>query len=294
MKKLLFSLAALAALTTVKAQDVIYYDGFEAYEDFVYGDFGDWKQFDLDGGTTWGITDLDFPASNYVGAGVIFNINEASGATASLEPYAGEKGLYYFAAGASGTAFPNDDWTVSPKIDLTNVTNAKVELYAKGDQSYGPDQFNIGISNVLDVNEFLFVNTSPIAPPNSGWTKYEFDLSEYDGQEIYIALNCTTDDGLILMIDEFKVTGTVDLAVSDAQKSKVSLFPNPTSDVFELKLGQSYDAAKVNVTIADLTGRKVKTFKSGSSYNVSDLTAGVYVVTVSDGTNSFTQKLIKK
>ncbi|MFV0199055.1 choice-of-anchor J domain-containing protein [Empedobacter falsenii] len=274
--------------------NVIFYDGFEAYDDFVFEDFGDWKQVDLDGGQTWAIEDTTFDNQNYVGAGIIFNNSAAENGT--LPTYKGNKGLYFFASGANGTAYPNDDWSITPKISLDKVKDAKLELYAQGNQIYGPDQFNIGVSTTPNVEDFVFLNSTEIVPPGLTWTKYEFDLSAYEGKEIYLAINCTTDDGLVLMIDEFKVTGTKEnLGLSsDLSKSKVALYPNPVTNSFELKLDQNYNTSKVKVTIADMTGRKVKSFANAASYNVSDLSAGIYVVTVSDGAHTFTQKLIKK
>lgn len=274
--------------------NVIFYDGFEAYDNFTIENFGDWKQVDLDGGKTWAISGMTFPNQGYVGAGIIFNNSAATNGT--LPTYKGDKGLYFFSSGASSTAYPNDDWSITPKISLVNVKDAKLELYAQGNQLYGPDQFNIGVSTTPNVEDFVFLNSKEIVPPGSTWTKYEFDLSAYEGKDIYLAINCTTDDGLVLMIDEFKVTGTKEnLGISsDLSKSKVTLYPNPVTNSFELKLDKNYDAYKVKVTITDMTGRKIKSFTNANSYNVSDLRAGVYVLTVSDGTNTFTQKLIKK
>ena len=205
MKKILLSLFATAALTA-NAQETIFFEDFESYTNFTITDFGGWKQHDLDGGETWAITDVTFPNQNYIGAGIIFNNSQATGSTTAMNPYAGQKGLYFFASGANQTAYPNNDWTISPKISLVGVTGGKLELYAKGNQLYGPDRFNISVSTSQDLNTFTtFLNSTPVVPPSTGYTKYTFDLSAYDGQEVYIAINCTTNDGLYLMIDNFRV-----------------------------------------------------------------------------------------
>lgn len=291
MKKFLFSLLTIAAVSA-NAQNVIFFEDFESYDDFTITDFGGWKQYDLDGGKTWAITNMTFPNQGYVGAGIIFNSSKGTG-TSSLAPYSGNKGLYYLASGASGTAYPNDDWTVSPLISLAGASKSKLELYATGDQSYGPDQFNIGVSTTGKVEDFVLINSSPIIANKTTYKKYEFDLSKYDGQDIYIAINCTTDDGLILMIDDVKVTAE-SLGISEVNKSNVSIYPNPVQDEFKLNLSQVYTASKVQVTVTDLTGRKVKSFSAGEAYNVADLGKGIYIVTVTDGVNEFTQKLVKK
>lgn len=202
MRKLLLSMLAIASMVTVNAQTVLFYDGFEDYADFTITDFGDWKQFDLDGGQTWAVDGGTFPNQNYIGAGIIFNDTTAD--NIGMPAYAGQKGLYYFAAGANSTAYPNNDWTISPKISIVGVTTAKLELYAKAVQLFGPDQFKIGVSTTQDVAGMTYITPNHVKPTQD-WKKYEFDLSDYVGQDVYIGIHCTTDDGLTLLLDEFKV-----------------------------------------------------------------------------------------
>ncbi|MGC4129842.1 MAG: GEVED domain-containing protein [Bergeyella sp.] len=81
------------------------------------------------------------------------------------------------------------------------------------------------------------------------------------------------------------------LAVSNANADKLSVYPNPFHDVLKISA-----AANVkNVSVHDLTGRKVKTLAPASELNLSSLKEGVYVVTLElkDGSvQSF--KVIKK
>jgi hypothetical protein len=83
------------------------------------------------------------------------------------------------------------------------------------------------------------------------------------------------------------------LGISDLNNSALALYPNPVKDAFKLNLPQSFNSSKVTVTVSDMTGKIVKNFASSASYNVSDLASGVYVVTVSDGKNVQTKKIIK-
>ncbi len=294
MKKLLFSLAMVAGFSTLNAQVTIFEDGFEDYEDFTIDNFGDWVQFDWDGGETWGVTGLTFPNVNYIGSGMIFNHTMAD-PTTGYESYSGDKGLYYFASGANSTAFPNDDWTISPQISLAGATGAKLQLYAKSlTNIWGPDQFEIAVSTTdNEVDSFEIISTT-INPPTE-YTLYEFDLSDYDGQDIYIAIHCTTDDGLLLMMDDFKVTADEVMAVSDVNTKNIStVYPNPVVDTFNVNLSAKFNANNVSVTVTDLTGKTVKTFGTNDSYNVSELPAGVYVVKITDGKNTETKKIVKK
>ena len=49
-----------------------------------------------------------------------------------------------------------------------------------------------------------------------------------------------------------------------------------------------------SVEIYDLVGRKVKSFgyDSSNSYNVSDVPTGIYVMTISNGVESVSEKII--
>ena len=296
MKRILLSLALIAGFATMNAQITVFEDGFEDYEDFTIDNFGGWIQIDLDGGTTWGVTELgDFPNAGYVGAGIIFNASAlVPDPGAQYHSHSGDKGLYFFASGASGSAFPNDDWTISPLISLSNVTNSKLSLYAKSlTNSYGPDQFEIGISTTgTDEGDFDII--SSMINPGTDYEFHEFDLTSYDGQDIYIAIHCTTDDGLLLMIDDFLVKGDETVGISDFNTASASIYPNPVSDTFNVDFSSKFNTNDVSVTITDMIGKTVMTFDAASSYNISSLSKGVYMVSITDGTNTATQKIIKK
>lgn len=296
MKKTLLSFAFLASITAIQAQETIFEDSFEAYDDFTIDNFGDWIQIDLDGGQTWGVTELgDFPNVNYVGAGIIFN-------STALDPdpgpdfaaHTGEKGLYFFASGANGTTFPNDDYTISPLISLDGYRNTKVSLYAKASTNiYGPDQFQIKVSTG-GTNPGDFDEISDVIVPGTDYTFYEFDLSDYDGEDVLIAIHVTTNDGLLLMMDDFLVTGEEALGTSDFNTAVASIYPNPASDILNIDLSPKFDAAKVSVSITDMVGKKVLNFRASDSYNISALANGIYMVNITDGTYTATHKIVKK
>ncbi|WP_026450346.1 T9SS-dependent choice-of-anchor J family protein [Aequorivita capsosiphonis] len=295
MKKTLLSLALLAGITTMNAQVTIFEDSFEDYEDFTYDNFGEWVQVDLDGSDTWGVTELgDFPNANYVGAGMIFNTTLISPDPGAIyHAYSGDKGLYFFAAGANGTPFPNDDWTISPQISLVGATNAKLSLYAKAlTDSYGPDQFEIAVSTTGNsVDDFDSI--SAMINPGTEYEMFDFDLSDYDGQEIYIAIHCTTNDGLLLMMDDFMVTAET-LSTSDFNTAVASIYPNPVVDTFNIDLSSKFDANNVSVTVTDMLGKEVMKFNATNSLNIATLSNGVYMINVTDGNYTATQKIVKK
>lgn len=296
-KKFIFSLLVGGALSFgATAQTVIFEDSFEDYEDFTIDNFGEWTQYDLDGGTTWGVEELpSYPNEGYVGAGIIFNAS-AIGAGPEYYGNTGDKALFFFASGALSSPFPNDDWTVSPLISLDGVENAKLSLFAKAlTDMYGPDQFEIGVSTTGNdpiSDEFEII--SSMINPGSSYEEYEFDLSEYDGQDIYIGIHCTTDDGLLLMIDDFLVTAENVVGVEDFKYETVALYPNPVSTVLNLNLASKFDLNSLNVTVTDMVGKVVKNENTGISIDMSNLAQGVYTIKVTDGKHTAVNKFIKE
>jgi 1,4-alpha-glucan branching enzyme len=93
---------------------------------------------------------------------------------------------------------------------------------------------------------------------------------------------------------EFRMYGNQAPALSAGtfEAEKASLYPNPASDVFTLNIAAS------KVEIYSVTGQLVKAFSDKAAYtmyDVNDLTAGMYLVKVTDVNNrQSTTKLIRK
>ncbi|GEM_PF-4689718 len=79
------------------------------------------------------------------------------------------------------------------------------------------------------------------------------------------------------------IMGTTEESVDPNTK----VYPNPVSDVLHVKGDYRL------IEIFDVAGKAVKTGK-GSSVNVKDLPAGIYIVRLSDGKNISSHKVIKK
>src|SRR5690606_40279550 len=119
------------------------------------------------------------------------------------------------------------------------------------------------------------------------------NLNSYAGQTIRFGIQCISNDAYLFMVDDFKVT-TGSMGVSDLNKNNSSIYPNPVVDTFNVNLSSKFNANNVTVTVTDMTGKTVKTFAGVAAYNVSELATGVYVVTITDGKNTETKKIVKK
>lgn len=89
----------------------------------------------------------------------------------------------------------------------------------------------------------------------------------------------------------FKFSGNLALGVSDnAVKSNLKVYPNPATDIVNISANRKIE----NVTVMDMTGKKVQSFKAGNQINVSSLAKGTYILQVYYGEGAVENtKLIK-
>lgn len=93
-----------------------------------------------------------------------------------------------------------------------------------------------------------------------------------------------------------KVQVKVEKTLMEDLNNAVTIYPNPTYDYVTIS---SNSQEIKSIQINNLVGGNLKTFKIGNNLkqqtlNISDLTAGVYIVTIElKGNNTITKKLIK-
>ncbi|QTV06191.1 T9SS-dependent choice-of-anchor J family protein [Faecalibacter bovis] len=276
MKKILFSLLAVAAFSA-NAQTVVYSEDFNnASED---NPPAGWAFEDMDGdGFNFG--DMYYVPNSLGEPSTPVSLISRSWQVAPLTP---------------------NNTATSPLIDLTNASGTitlewKVTAAAA---SWDMENYSVYVHTVEDVYEAIFeepVFSETYNDPANAGTQYTrtVDISSFAGQNIFVTFrHHDVTDMDYLSLDDVTVKAET-LGLANMNASKVSVYPNPVKDEFKLNLSAAYNSAKTQVTVTDLTGKKVKTFAAGETYNVSDLAKGVYILTVTDGANQFTQKLIKK
>lgn len=292
IKKLLFAGALALAFNYVDAQTVIFEDSFETYTDFAYtnGTVGDWTFRDVDLKNSYTINGSTFPNQSIPKAFIVFNkqgITPTVPTSTQFDANTGDKVMACFSATSSPW---NNDWLISPKMKLGSSGNV-LSFWAKPiNELYGEEKFNILVSTTdTNVASFTKVNTSVIVTdPIVEYAEYTFNLDAYAGKDVYIAIQCVSDDQFALLVDDFKVVGNV-LAVSDVNKNSLSVYPNPTTDYLTF-------SQKVNtVQVYDLSGKLVASpAVVDSKIDVKGLQNGTYVVKVNTEAGSTSHKFIKK
>lgn len=311
MKKILLNAFLLGSILTTQAQTVLFEDSFETYNNFAIANVGNWTLRDLDEANyNYTIINYSFTNEGVIPSYIVFNPNNvtiAEDAPAQTLPFSNEgnqakTGNKYMAAFASynivnGQAVPvtQSDWLISPQITLGETGNI-VTFWAKSyTTQYGSERFKVLISNTnTEAASFTAISTGNyIEAANTTWTEYAYNIpATYNLQNVYIAIQCVSNDSFIFMVDDFKVTTTPTASNDEFFKNNFTIYPNPTTD--ELNITTVNGLELNEISIFDLTGRKVKSFKNEKTLNVSDLASGTYIINIKTNEGTGTSKFIKK
>lgn len=264
---------------------------FEQCEDFASSGFNPaWRVVDGDGNYIYGFQDVAFPIpADGKAAYIVFNpamTTPSMSEQPAIAPHGGERFAACFAASddPSGVA-QNNDWLISPKLALP-AENAGMTFFAKSYiGEYGLEKYNVLVSETDDnLESFEMIGTTREAPYDA-WEEVTVDLSEYAGKEVYLAIQCVSEDAFIFMLDDIIVSKPVS-SVAENAVAMLSLYPNPATEMIVISSGGS---AIEKVDIYNAAGALVYSSPASDSsnfrYNVSSLDAGIYFAKVetSDG-----------
>jgi len=298
MRKILFSLFATAGLfatDAIKAQTVLFQDSFESYSDFAIANVGAWTLIDVDLKTTYGFQGITFPNTGVAKSFQVFN---STTTTPPLDPTAtsnwtaktGQKMMVSFAA----TSAPwNNDWLISPQVQLTAGQGATLSFWGKGcDAAYGAEKFKVLVSTTgTAISDFTAISPVIVTPSDAQWHEYTYNLNSYSGQQVYIAIQCTSDDQFGFAVDDFKVV-TAPLATTAPSCPTLNTPANGATNV-------SYNSVSLSWTAAT-TGGAADSYDVYLDKNpnpttlVGNTTATSYTAANLDGSSTYYWKIIPK
>jgi hypothetical protein len=97
----------------------------------------------------------------------------------------------------------NNDWLISPKFSVTGGFNY-VKMMVKSSSS-DLEKFKVLVSTT-DNNPGSFISLTPeVLEAPTTWTEVSFALNQYIGRDIYVAVQCVSEDGHIFMIDNLEI-----------------------------------------------------------------------------------------
>ncbi|MDZ4122349.1 MAG: choice-of-anchor J domain-containing protein, partial [Candidatus Cloacimonadaceae bacterium] len=178
-----------------------FFDDFESYDDFILN-FPPWTCIDLDLSSTYSISGYSWPNAYAPQAYIIWNSSATTPPWTNPDAiaYSGSKQVACFSSFISP---PNNDWLISPPLEITNLTST-LSFWAKSLSAvFGLERFKVGISTTgAAPADFTIISGATYLQAPEIWTQYVHDLSAYMGQRIRFAIQCVSYDSFIFFIDD--------------------------------------------------------------------------------------------
>jgi hypothetical protein len=185
--------------------------------------------------------------------------------------------------GIIGSAIPPYDWSADVNMVSTDRgITFKMSQYAVLDGLFKfrvNDDWGYNWGEIVD--DGTEIDTATVGSPDIAITAGTYDISfnRYTGIFCVSPTACTIEEGF-----------PAGVGVNELEATFIVLAnPNPTESVITFDVKSS----DFEITIADLTGKVVKTSKN-ADVNVSDLNSGTYIYSISSEGKIATGKIIKK
>ena len=186
-----------------------FFDDFEAYEPFAV-EFGEWTGIDADQEAAAPLLG-DYPNRCVMQYAQIINPLAVTPTWwydyPILRPYSGKQ---YVGFTRTNSGNGNDDWLITPVINVG--TEHSLIFMGKAADKY-PERFQVYITTQIDnpqQADFIRLDGGNYETADyTGWRQYEYDLSNYAGQQVKIAIRCISNYNMygsfMLMIDDLFV-----------------------------------------------------------------------------------------
>jgi endonuclease I len=195
-------------------------------------------------------------------------------------------------------AVPNEDWLVTPQIDLDSYTNESLSFktsmnYADETTSfqvlYSSNYSGSGDPNQADWNDLT--SQVSLSTGNYDWAESgTIDLSSITGSEITFAFKYTcSSESETWQLDDVNIDGTaIQTGVEDRINAQtVSIYPNPAKEWIQMKGDISQNS---HIIIYNYLGQieQEENVPANRTLYIGNLKSGIYILQVRD-TDSATQ-----
>ncbi|MGL6129326.1 choice-of-anchor J domain-containing protein [Chryseobacterium artocarpi] len=228
-------------------------------------------------------------------------------------------------SGIAGGFSSENDWIISPEIDLSTA-GGTITLVAQ----LGRQKLNQAI---VGRDLYIYVSTSEKPVPaladfqalavdangndlpnpykiSAGSTNNPFssdltqfvesivDLSTFAGKKIYIGIWSNRKPANLqnINIDEIAIYATATLGTKDVKKNKTltKIIENPVKENLQLQLNPAFKENATLINVYNAVGQKVVATQYSKSISTVALSTGKYIVEVTDGKTTETLSFIKK
>lgn len=280
--------------------------GFENHPNFAL-EFAPWTLIDVDQSGTYGFEGISFTNSGSPMAFIIFNPSATTPPLTTMTPHGGAKTAACFAS----TVPANNDWLISPQTALG--TQSSFSFWARSQTAeWGLERMRVGIStsDVPNPSSFVYLTGTSYVQVPITWTEYVYDLSAYNGQNVWLGIQCVSNDAFVLYVDDFSIFGVggyldnEDSSIPALQTSLLGNYPNPFNPQSTIRYSIK-DPEDVKIGIYNQRGQLVKHLidakHNAGVYSVvwdgkdtrgSSVSSGIYFYRLSAGKYQSQRKMI--
>ena len=194
-------------------------------------------------------------------------------------------------SGYSSGNFDNEDWLISPAIDLTGTHEAMFRFFSGENYGDGSNPMVILLStdytsgNPSTSGTWIDVSQGITLSPGSWtWTPSEYiDLSSYDQPNVRIAFKytSTTNDAPTWEVDDVLITASSGVGMEETPKDVAfEAYPNPCTEWFFLNVAEAgdYSFSLINPSGKTVINRQVQ--DGATRVDVKSLSPGLYILSV--------------
>jgi PKD repeat protein len=263
---------------------------FESVSDFSLT-FNPWMVIDVKGGNTYGIQSVSFPNNYLPMAYICFNPSQTTPPLENMTAHSGQK------LGCSFSSVPplnpNDKWLITPKVSLG--LNPQIQFWVQTyNSSFGFEKYYVAVSTTgQNPADFIRLNAQPESAPVD-WTLKTYSLSDYSNQDVYIAIQCVTNDGFIFMLDDISVTSSLGLHDVNSLE-RVVVCPNPANDYLNISFPAN-SAVPAEIGMISAMGEQIRSWRvipvgGKVLLDVRQIPQGVYVLRIIQDGKEVTRKV---
>ncbi|WP_225036874.1 T9SS-dependent choice-of-anchor J family protein [Winogradskyella sp. SM1960] len=191
-----------------------------------------------------------------------------------------------------------DRWLVTPSIEIPEGSNATLSFKIRShDEVPYADGYTLKIStgtaSKADLSTDLITVDAAVNDVLANITATTIDLSAYNGETIFLAWVNTDSDRNLLSLDDISID--VSLSVEDFSEVATAIYPNPAKESITLASDNSIKSVEVFNNLGQVVLQKNSDFSNTNKFDISNLTSGVYIMTINstDGASQ-TKKFIKE
>lgn len=194
--------ASYIRVGTNDGSEMVFSYDFEDCKDFAVDTFPSCTTIDKDHLPTFGIQNIDFPNSGYVGSFIVGNDDATQPANQNVFlAHSGKKmGVCMNATIERGTPV-NDDWFITPLLPVKD--SARFSFFAGSyTEKYGKERMEV---YYIDKEDTVCVSGQRYLEVSQEWTEYGFSIDSTVADSVKWAIRCVSSDAMALFIDDLSV-----------------------------------------------------------------------------------------